>query len=225
MSAGHLRRLWVVACLLCAVEGSHGRAAPLFDGLTFAGWEGDTAGVWRIDDGEIVAGSLARRQERNDFLCTTKRYANFDLRLKIKLMGTEGFVNSGIQFRSERIPNNHELIGYQADFGKGYDGALYDESRRKRILARPSADVLAKVSRPGEWHDYRIRVEGSRVQLWVNGIQTVDYTETEPGLPAEGVIALQIHGNAVSEVRFKEIHIEELPVSEVGRAAPHGSAD
>jgi hypothetical protein len=157
---------------------------PLFDGKTFAGWEGDTATVWRIENGEIVAGSLDKKQQTNDFLCTTKRYGNFELRLKVRLTGTEGFVNSGIQFRSERIPGSHEVIGYQADFGHGYDGALYDESRRKRMLAQPSQEVLQKVSRPGEWHDYRIRAEGSRVQLWVNGIQTVDYTEPEPGLPA-----------------------------------------
>lgn len=211
MSARRLRFLIAVASLLGIVLSFKATAAPLFDGLTFTGWEGDTATIWRIDDGTIVAGSLDRRQEKNDFLCTAKRYGNFDLRLKIKLAGTEGFVNSGIQFRSERIPNNHEVIGYQADFGKGFDGALYDESRRNKILAKPSDDVLKQVSRPGEWHDYRIRAEGPRVRLWVNGIQTVDYTETEPGLPAAGVIALQIHGNAVSEVRFKDIEIDELP--------------
>jgi hypothetical protein len=211
MSMAQLSSLLVAASLLLAATDRSVVAEPLFDGTTFTGWEGDTAHVWRIENGEIVAGSLDRRQEKNDFLCTKKRYGNFDLRLKIKLAGSEGFVNSGIQFRSERIPESHELIGYQADFGKGFDGALYDESRRNRILAQPSGDVLAKVSRPGEWHDYRIRAEGPRVQLWVNDIQTVDYTETESGLPAEGVIALQIHGNAVSEVRFKAIDIEELP--------------
>ena len=211
MSGGRSRRLLIAATLLGIATALDAAAAPLFDGRTFAGWEGDTTTVWRIDDGMIVGGALDRRQEKNDFLCTTKRYGNFDLRLKIKLAGTEGFVNSGIQFRSERIPNSHELIGYQADFGHGFDGALYDESRRNKILAQPSADVLKQVSRPGEWHDYRIRAEGPRVRLWVNGIQTVDYTETEPGLPATGVIALQIHGNAVSEVRFKDIEIDELP--------------
>jgi|GEM_PF-158127 len=193
---------------------------PLFDGKTFAGWEGDTATVWRIENGEIVAGSLDKKQQKNDFLCTTKRYGNFELRLKIRLTGTEGFVNSGIQFRSERIPGSHEVIGYQADFGHGYDGALYDESRRKRMLAQPSPEVLQKVSRPGQWHDYRIRAEGARVQLWVNGIQTVDYTEPELGLPADGIIALQIHGNAVAEVRFKDITIEELPPSAAAESRP-----
>lgn len=211
MSGGRSRCLLTAASLLGIATALDATAAPLFDGRTFAGWEGDTSYTWRIDDGTIVAGSLDRRQEKNDFLCTTERYGNFDLRLKIKLAGTEGFVNSGIQFRSERIPNSHELIGYQADFGHGFDGALYDESRRNKILAKPGDDVLKQVSRPGEWHDYRIRAEGPRVRLWVNGIQTVDYTETEPDLPATGVIALQIHGNAVSEVRFKDIEIDELP--------------
>ena len=31
---------------------------PLFDGKSFAGWEGETNTVWRIRDGVIVGGSL-----------------------------------------------------------------------------------------------------------------------------------------------------------------------
>lgn len=31
--------------------------------------------------------------------------------------------------------------------------------------------------------------------------------------PAAGAIALQIHGNAVPEVRFRDIEIEELPAT------------
>jgi hypothetical protein len=201
----------LVAAAMGMVERAAAAEVPLFDGKSFAGWEGDTRSVWRIEQGEIVAGSLDRKQEKNDFLCTTKRYGNFDLRLKIRLAGTKGFVNSGIQFRSERIPNDHEVIGYQADFGAGYDGALYDESRRRRMLATPAAAVAKQALRPGEWNDYRIRAEGPRIQLWLNGVQTVDYTEPEAGLPASGVIALQIHGDAVSEVRFKDIVIDELP--------------
>jgi hypothetical protein len=216
LGLGRCGAVLVVSMVFMAgmVSAAAGRAdTPLFDGRTFAGWEGDTAGVWRIEDGVIVAGKPGRKQEKNDFLCTTKRYGDFDLRLKIRLTGTEGFVNSGIQFRSERIPNDHEVIGYQADFGAGHDGALYDESRRKRMLAKPTPEVAKQALRAGEWNDYRIRAEGPRIQLWLNGVQTVDYTEPEAGLPASGVIALQIHGNAVSEVRFKDIVIDELPAA------------
>lgn len=183
----------------------------LFDGKTFAGWEGNIDSVWRIEEGALVAGSLTKKQEKNDFLATVKEYGDFDLSLKWKLEGTEGFVNGGVQFRSQRIPDHHEVIGYQADLGAGYDGALYDESRRKKMLAQPSKELLAKAQKPlGEWNDYRIRAEGPRIQIWLNGIQTVDYTETEPGIDMTGIIAVQIHGNATSVVQYKDLLIEEL---------------
>ena len=107
--AGSIRRILLPAglCLAALLTAGSVWAVPLFDGTNFAGWEGDTDGVWRIADDEIIAGSLEKKQPKNDFLCTTRRYGNFDLRLKIKLAGTEGFVNSGIQFRSERIPGSH----------------------------------------------------------------------------------------------------------------------
>lgn len=183
----------------------------LFDGKTFAGWEGNIDKVWRIEDGALVAGSLTQKQEKNDFLATTKEYGDFELTLKWKLEGTEGFVNGGVQFRSQRIPDHHEVIGYQADLGAGYDGALYDESRRKKMLAQPSKEVLAKAQKSlGEWNEYRIRAEGPRIRMWLNGIQTVDYTEAEPGIAMTGLIAVQIHGNATSVVRYKDLMITGL---------------
>lgn len=190
---------------------AHADPVPLFDGKTFTGWEGNTGSVWRIEDGALVAGSLEKKQEKNNFLATEKKYGDFDLTLKWKLEGTEGFVNGGVQFRTVRIPNHHEVSGYQADLGKGYDGALYDESRRKKMMAQPSPEVLAKAQKPlGEWNDYRIRAEGKRIQIWLNGVQTVDYTEAEPNIDLTGIIAVQIHGGATSIVRYKDLMIEEL---------------
>ncbi len=184
---------------------------PLFDGKSFAGWQGDTDTVWRIEEGALVAGSLQKKQANNNFLATTKEFTNFELRLKWKLEGTEGFVNGGVQFRSKRIPNDYEVIGYQADLGAGFDGALYDESRRKKVLMKPTAEVLSKAAKPlGQWNDYRIRVEGKHIQLWLNGVQTVDFTEADAGIEETGIIAVQIHGNATSIVRYKDIVIEEL---------------
>ncbi|MCA1963216.1 MAG: DUF1080 domain-containing protein [Prosthecobacter sp.] len=197
--------------LLTTALIAHADPVPLFDGKTFAGWEGDIGSVWRIEDGALVAGSLEKKQEKNNFLATTKKFSDFELTLKWKLEGTEGFVNGGVQFRTERIPDHHEVSGYQADLGKGYDGALYDESRRKKMLAQPSPEVLAKAQKPlGEWNDYRIRAQGNRIQIWLNGVQTVDYTEAEPGIATTGIIAVQIHGNATSIVRYKDLMIEEL---------------
>ena len=112
---------------------------PLFDGKTFAGWEGDTAKTWRIADGALVGGSLTETVPLNDFLTTTRSYGNFILRLKFKLIGTDGFINAGVQFRSQRLTKPaHEMTGYQADLGDKYWASLYDESRRNKTLVQPA---------------------------------------------------------------------------------------
>jgi hypothetical protein len=94
-----------------------GKTTPLFDGKTLAGWEGN-AKLWRVEDGCLTGGSLTETVTHNDFLASTKDYTNFIVRFKIKLTGTEGFINSGFQIRSQRVPNNTEMAGYQCDFGE-----------------------------------------------------------------------------------------------------------
>lgn len=186
-------------------------AVPLFDGKTFAGWEGETSKVWRIEDGVIVGGSM-EGNPRNEFLATVKRYKNFRLKLEYKLTGTEGFVNGGVQIRSERIqqPPN-EMIGYQADIGAGKSGNLYDESRRKVTLVEAPKEAIEKAEKPGEWNTYEIVAEGARVRLLVNGVQTVDYKEKDAAIVQDGHIALQIHGNCKAVIAFRHVQIEELP--------------
>jgi len=181
----------------------------LFDGKSFAGWEGNLK-IFRIEDGAIVGGSMGAALPNNEFLCTTKRYSDFELRAKFKVAGER--VNAGIQFRSERIPNNHEVIGYQADIGQNYWGALYDESRRNKILVSPNADELNKALKRDDWNEYVIRAEGKRIRLTINGYQTVDYTETDDTIKQTGLICLQIHSGPPSEARYKDITIEDLPV-------------
>ena len=191
-------------------EGIAGREpVPLFDGRTFEGWQGDTAKTWRIEDGAIVAGSLTETVPRNDFLCTTRSFGNFILRVKFKLVGTEGFINAGVQFRSQRATKPaHEMVGYQADIGDKYWGSLYDETRRNKVLAQPDEKVLSGLVKIAEWNDYEIHAEGPRTRLVLNGRQTVDYTEPDETIPRSGLIGLQVHGGGKAQVFYKDITIE-----------------
>lgn len=180
----------------------------LFDGKTLTGWEGNRE-MFRVEDGAIVGGTLDAPIPHNEFLCTQNEYSDFELRLKVKAVG-EG-VNAGIQFRTKRIPNHHEVIGYQADMGGEWWGKLYDESRRRKILAGPAPDVdMSQVVKKGDWNDYVIRCEGSRIRLWLNGQLTVDFTETEDDIETKGVIAVQIHGGPPSEAWYKAIKLKQL---------------
>ncbi len=141
-------------------------AVPLFDGKTFAGWEGNLD-FFRIEDGAIVAGTLKEPIPRNEFLCTTREFGDFELRLKVKLLGDPQTANAGIQVRSRRIPKHHEMIGYQADMGQEYWGNLYDESRRRRVLTTVNQEGLAKVLKHGDWNEYVIQCVGKRIRLWI----------------------------------------------------------
>ncbi|MEE3371983.1 MAG: DUF1080 domain-containing protein [Planctomycetota bacterium] len=184
----------------------------LFDGKTLSGWEGDQD-LFRVVNGAIVAGSLNQPIPRNEFLCTRKTFENFELRLQARLRGKGN--NAGIQFRSRRIPNNHEVIGYQCDMGstsefKNIWGWLYDESRRRTFLARPTPNTTAAPFKPNDWNELRIRCQDRRIQIWLNGVQTIDYTEQDKKISRRGVIGLQIHGGAASEASYKAIRIKEL---------------
>jgi hypothetical protein len=182
----------------------------LFDSKTFEGWEGNLE-IFRIEKGEIIGGTLKERIPHNEFLCTKKEYEDFELRLSAKLIG-EGN-NAGIQFRSHRIPNHHEVKGYQCDMGaqpnQNIWGALYDESRRRKFLAVGDQEQVKRVFRPDDWNDFVIRCEGNRIQIWLNGFQTVDYIEKEKVAKA-GVIGLQIHGGKPAEASYKNVRIKEL---------------
>ena len=187
------------------------KEVPLFDGKTFNGWQGDTKTTWKIQNGAIVGGSLDKTVPQNDFLCTARTYDNFILKLKVKLTGTDGFINSGIQFRSVRAKDPaNEMIGYQADWGKDYWASLYDESRRNKTIAKPDSAQVLKWIKINDWNDYEVRAEKRRIRLYINGYQTVDYTESDANIPQSGLIGLQIHGGGKAQVAFKDIYITEL---------------
>jgi hypothetical protein len=195
-------------CFCASLAFAEDGFTTIFDGKTLKGWEGNEK-MFRVEDGAIVAGTLKEKIPRNEFLCTEKKYGDFELRMKVKLAG-EG-ANAGIQFRTKRISNPpNEVSGYQADMGDGWWGALYDESRRNKILAGPKKEEMDKIVKKGDWNDYVIRAEGPHIQLWVNGTKTVDYTEEDANIDRTGIIAVQIHSGNASEASYKDIRIKEL---------------
>jgi hypothetical protein len=188
-----------------AAEPEDGFTA-LFNGTDLTGWEGDTK-LWIVEHGLLIGRSAGIKH--NDFLATTRTYRDFVLRFDIRLVDGKG--NTGVQFRSKRVPPpSHEVAGYQADFAPGYWGKLYDESRRNRVLAGPDPATLEKALRPAGWNQYEVQARGKHITLLLNGVQTVAYTEPERGIAPDGIIAVQIHGGGPMEVQFKNIRLKEL---------------
>ena len=187
----------------------------MFDGKSWDGWEG-TAKIWRLEKGVITGGSLTETVKQNEFLASRKEYANFVVRFKIKLTGQEGFINSGFQIRSQRVPGESEMSGYQCDFGDPtWWGCLYDESRRNKVLAQSDMKTLEPVLKRNDWNEYVIRANGPRITTWINGVMGVDYTEPDPAIVQTGRMGIQVHGGGKALVELKDLTIEELPSTTV----------
>jgi hypothetical protein len=185
---------------------------PLFDGVTLDGWEGEPE-WFRVVEAAVVAGRLTEPIPHNFFLCTHREFGDFELRLEVRSLGPGD--NGGVQFRSQRVAGTHEVSGYQADVGSVGStliwGALYDESRRNRMLVQPTdAELRAIVSAPEAWNRMVIRAEAERIRIWVNEQLTVDYVETDPQIPRQGVIGLQVHSGPAAEIWYRRIRIQQL---------------
>ena len=81
-----------------AVAASAADLVPLFDGMSFDGWNGDTEKTWRIEQGAICAGSPDVAAARNEFLATDREFENFKLEFEYRMDCTGG-CNAGVQFR------------------------------------------------------------------------------------------------------------------------------
>jgi len=178
--------------------------APLFDTMDLDGWEGNTA-LWSARDRMLVGKSPGL--DHNEFLATRRPYRDFILSLRFHLVDGNG--NSGVQFRSVRVPGT-EMSGYQADLGESYWGCLYDESRRNKVLVKASSEALATLKK-NDWNHYVLCAVGDRITLYLNGVASVVYREEAANIARDGLIAVQIHAGSPMEAQFKDILVRVLP--------------
>ena len=95
-----------------------------FNGKHLDGWEGLTE-YWSVKDGAIV-GDTGKGINFNTFLCSKKKYGDFELSFKVRLAGGKG--NSGVQIRSEVFDmKKYAVKGPQCDIGQQFWGSLYGE--------------------------------------------------------------------------------------------------
>ena len=174
----------------------------IFNGKDLTGWKIYGTEKWYVDKGQLVCESGPDKQY--GYLATNKFYKNFDLTVEF-LQESNG--NSGIFFRS--TIEGTKIAGWQCEVApKGQDsGGIYESYGRGWLVQ--IEDEKENILKPGKWNKMRLRVEGARVQTWLNGTQMVDLTDEKIG-KADGSIALQIHSGGGIKVRWKNMYIKEL---------------
>jgi hypothetical protein len=177
-------------------------AKDFFNGKDLTGWVG-RADMWKVEKGELV-GKTDKGLKNNEFIRNDLEVGDFRLVVKIKLVPDSA--NSGIQFRSQPVPNSPEMKGYQADVGEGWWGKLYHESGRGLLWDKALPEGVVK---KGDWNTYEVLAVGHKIQTAVNGVKSVDLDDPQGELT--GHIAVQVHAGGPTDVRFKDFELELNP--------------
>lgn len=210
-----MRSIPFVFGLVCALALTAGTSigaddnSAFFNGKDLDGWEGLLKDYWSVQDGAIV-GASPQGLKFNTFLCSKKKYKDFELSFQIRLKDGKG--NSGVQIRSKIRDNpkdkeNFAVEGPQCDIGDVYWGSLYGEHFGGMMKQAPK-DVVLKVLKKADFNDYYIKCVGKHVTIKLNGETTVD--DDFPKMPEDGIIAWQLHAGGPMEVTFKNIKFKNL---------------
>jgi hypothetical protein len=196
--------LAVAACFALSAAQA-GDDADFFNGKDFDGWEGLLDQFWSVKRGEITGSTAPKGNTFNTFLCSKKKYKDFELQFEVK-MTKNG--NSGVQIRSKIAdPKKFSVSGPQCDMGAQYWGSLYGELFGGMMKAA-DPKLVKDIVKVEEFNDYYIKVVGKHVTIKLNDKTTVD--DDFPKMPDEGIIAWQLHAGGAMEVVFKNIRFKEI---------------
>lgn len=148
-----------------------GEWQALFNGRDLSAWKvfgkpDDAPIAWTIENGALAW------QKGGGNLMTKESYADFELELEWKISPGG---NSGVMFRvdpkSDKPPQSGPEIQILDD-SKHKDGKSELTSAGSLYALYPRAKAAAKPV--GEWNTMRLRVQGGRVQNWLNGELAVE---------------------------------------------------
>lgn len=203
-----LTSAFLMSTLLHAAEPQ-----ALFNGKDFSGWSFDNidpkveAGtVWSVRDGILVCQGRPPGVIRSD-----KEFSNYELNLEWRWAPDTKPENSGVLIHASTPreafvwPKSIEVqlaAGHAGDFwmiGEKVTVAGSEAQGRRWVKKAASAEKP-----PGEWNRMRIRCEGAKVMVWVNGTLMNEGT----GLSAtRGAICLQCEGG---EIHFRKIELTPI---------------
>ena len=217
-----------LALALAATAANRKQGVDLFNGKDTSGWHvsevnhhGNTK-AWSVENGVLRV--TQEPPGNGGILLTNKSYRDFEISLDIKPdWGCDG----GLFLRSNEKGEAYQVM---IDYLEGGSvGGVYGEGlslERSAGNGDGSGKRWREVWKKDDWNQLRARIEGDipHIQVWLNGTQIVDWTDSSnhlPGGAVSGMIALQAHRSdptskssrwvAGGYHRFRNIVIKELP--------------
>jgi len=202
----------------------------IFDGKTLSGWEGDPK-YWRVENGCLV-GEVTPETilKQNTFIIWrggTTRDFEFKVEYRISSRG-----NSGINYRSEEIPDSHfAMRGYQADIdgANKYTGQNYEEKGRTFLALRgdisrvdpdgksrvigsvDDKDALEKLIKNDDWNEFHLIVRGNTmIHLLNDHVMSVVVDDDPAHRKFDGLLGVQVHVGPPMRIEYRNFRLKKL---------------
>jgi len=215
------------ALLAAAAAGLPSGYRKIFNGRDLTGWHisqtnhhGNTR-AWTVKNGVLMG--TQDPIGNGGILLTDRKYHNFEISLEVQPdWGCDG----GLFLRSTESGEAYQVM---IDYLEGGSvGGIYGEGL-KDVDAGIGNRINTEWQRywkRGDWNQIRARIEGDvpHFQVWLNGTQLVDWTDSANHLPngaTEGFVAVQVHRTSRDWKqqrwvpggyhRFRNIAVRELP--------------
>jgi opacity protein-like surface antigen len=180
----------------------------LFNGTDLTLWSPIGAAAWRMENGVIVGGQDGD-PKRSGLLTTKEQFKDFELELDF-MIDEHGKYNSGVYLRNDA--GTAARTGYQVNIGRAaaeeFCGGIFTD----KWLAK--GDENDSVRKKLDWNTLHILAKGAHLEVTLNGVQIVKYTDPNPGekFLQKGVIGLQTYGaeGYAGWIKFRNIRIREL---------------
>ena len=165
----------------------------LFDGQTLFGWKANSDLNWSVHQGVLSA-------DHGDagLLCTTSRFADYELRCDFRLAAGG---NSGIFLRTLTTATDPGIDCYELNMCDTHPSCFHTGSLVKR--AKPETPVQCG----NEWHSFHVRVEGSQILAKYDGKEILKYGDASDRPLLTGHIGLQMNGG---KIEFRDIYLKPL---------------
>jgi hypothetical protein len=205
-----LPSLGLAALLIQTAFAADSGWQPLFNGRNLDGWmANENPATFTVKDGALVV-----KGPRSHLFyvgpVNGAKFTNFELKAEIL---TKPGANSGVYFHTQFQGEGWPAKGYEIQVNNSHG----DPKRTAGVYG--IKDNYEAPAKDNEWFTMRIRVEGKRIQTFVNDKLISDYTE-EPNPERKGMFAGRLIGSGtfaiqghdpLSEVHFKSIAVKVLP--------------
>jgi 3-keto-disaccharide hydrolase len=216
------RRGFLGASVLSAASARFATAADdgwveLFNGHSLEGWRpSEHKDSWKVVDGQLAADG-PRSHLFYDGPVHSANFKNFEL--EVEALARPG-CNSGVHFHTVYQETNFPQKGFEIQIDNTYVGEGSYREHKKTGSLYGVRNLYKQIVLDDTWFKIYAAVRGKNIQIRINGMLVVDYTEPTPPVIPDGIererfldrgtFALQCH-NEGSKARFRSVRVRPLP--------------